>query len=92
MERHDHLTPGRVERRAPETCPPDDCELPPPDLFDPVIEAYKKDIDRTLLIDNLRRPVAERLARFQSFMNAVGELRGAGLPPDMREKLFGKDD
>jgi hypothetical protein len=65
-------------------------DLPPPDIFDPVIEAYKKDIDRTLLIENLRKPVAERLAKFQSFMNALGEMRGAALPPDLREKLFGK--
>jgi hypothetical protein len=65
-------------------------DLPPPDIFDPVIEAYKKDIDRTLLIENLRTPIADRLAKFQSFMNALGEMRGAALPPDLREKLFGK--
>ncbi len=29
---------------------------------DPVIEAYKKDIDRTLLRENLRRSVDERVA------------------------------
>jgi hypothetical protein len=62
--------------------------LPPADLFDPVIEAYKKDIDRTLLIENLRRSVPERLDRFQGFMNELGEMRGAALPPDLREKLF----
>lgn len=28
---------------------------------DPVIEAYKKDVDRTLLRENLRRSVDERL-------------------------------
>ncbi len=28
---------------------------------DPVIEAYKKDIDRTLLRENLKRSVEERL-------------------------------
>lgn len=31
-------------------------ELPPPDVFDPVIEAYKKDVDRTLLIDEVLMP------------------------------------
>ena len=31
--------------------------------LDPVIEAYKKDIDRTLLRQNLMRTVAERLAK-----------------------------
>src|SRR6185503_8205005 len=34
-------------------------ELPPPDVFDPVIEAYKKDIDRTLLIENLKLTPAQ---------------------------------
>ena len=37
---------------------------------DPVIEAYKKDIDRTLLRENLKRPVEERLrdlVRLQRF-------------------------
>ncbi|HEX8236375.1 MAG TPA: hypothetical protein VF600_10490 [Abditibacteriaceae bacterium] len=31
---------------------------------DPVIEAYEKDVDRTLLRENLRRSVAERSANF----------------------------
>ncbi len=30
---------------------------------DPVIEAYKKDVDRTLLRENLRRSVDERVAQ-----------------------------
>ena len=37
---------------------------------DPVIEAYKKDVDRTLLRENLRRSVEERLrdlVRLQRF-------------------------
>ncbi len=29
-------------------------ELAPPDYCDPVIEAYKKDVDRTLLRENLK--------------------------------------
>jgi hypothetical protein len=61
-------------------------DLAPPDFVDPLIEAFKKDIDRTLLVANLRLSVAERLAKFQDFMNAVGEMRGAALPPEMREK------
>jgi hypothetical protein len=44
---------------------------------DPVIEAYKKDVDRTLLIESLRRTPAERLERLQDFMRAVSTLRGA---------------
>lgn len=47
---------------------------------DPVIEAYKKDIDRTLLRENLKLTVAERLDNLQSFVNALAELRGAATP------------
>lgn len=90
MELHDRLPPRNLQsddRSGPYS---ETSDLPPPDIFDPVIEAYKKDIDRTLLIENLRKPVAQRLAKFQSFMNALGEMRGAALPPDLRERLFGK--
>jgi hypothetical protein len=44
---------------------------------DPVIEAYKKDIDRTLLRENLRHTPDERLRRLDDFMRAMRELRGA---------------
>jgi len=47
--------------------------LPP----DPVIEAYKKDIDRTLLRENLKRSPAERLQRLQDFVQTMAMLRGA---------------
>jgi hypothetical protein len=42
----------------------------PPRERDPVIEAYKKDVDRTLLRENLRKSVDERLrslAEMQEF-------------------------
>ena len=45
---------------------------------DPVIEAYKRDMDRTLIRENLRLSVEERfekLARLQAFAE---ELRRAG--------------
>ena len=51
--------------------------LPPADLYDPVIEAYKKDVDRTLLRENLKLTVEERLRKAQSFHAAIAELRGA---------------
>jgi hypothetical protein len=46
---------------------------PPPIVLqpDPVIEAYKKDIDRTLLRENLKRTPAERLQRLQDFVQAL---------------------
>jgi hypothetical protein len=53
-------------------------ELAPPDFYDPVIEAYKKDVDRTLLRENLKLTVEERFRKFKSFMNYVYELREAG--------------
>ncbi len=48
---------------------------------DPVIEVYKKDIDRTLLVENLRLTPAARLARLRQFMNSMAELRGASRRP-----------
>ncbi len=45
---------------------------------DPVIEAYKKNIDRTLLLENLKLTVAERFQKFETFMQGVMELRRAG--------------
>jgi hypothetical protein len=48
------------------------------DWRDPVIEAYKKDVDRTLLRENLKLTVEERFQRFESFMRFFYELREAG--------------
>ena len=53
-------------------------ELPPPDIHDAVIEAYKKDVDRTLLIANLRLTPEQRSQKFQNFMEMVYEVRHAG--------------
>ena len=43
-------------------------KLVPPREIDPVIEAYKKDIDRSLLRENLRRSVSERLANLAALL------------------------
>lgn len=45
---------------------------------DPVVEAYKKDIDRTLLRENLRLSPEERLRRLIAFLRFSAELRRAG--------------
>jgi hypothetical protein len=45
---------------------------------DPVIEAYKKDIDRSLLRQNLKRTVAERLANLVALQELAEEARRAG--------------
>jgi hypothetical protein len=53
-------------------------DLAPADYCDPVIEAYKKDVDRTLLRENLKLTVEQRFRKFESFMQSVYELREAG--------------
>jgi len=53
-------------------------DLAPPDFFDPVIEAYKKDVDQTLLIEKLRRTVEQRIKRAQNFHEGIDEIRRAG--------------
>jgi hypothetical protein len=55
--------------------------LPPADLYDPVIEAYKKDVDRTLLRENLKLTVEQRLRKFASFSEYAQKLRGAARRP-----------
>jgi hypothetical protein len=53
-------------------------ELAPPDYVDPVIEAYKKDVDRTLLRENLKLTVEQRFQKLESFVEFANELREAG--------------
>lgn len=50
-------------------------ERPP---FDPVIEAYKRDIDRTLVRQSLRRSVEERLETLIELERFAEELHQAG--------------
>jgi hypothetical protein len=71
--------------RAPENLPgeaarkPDsDWEGPAADFVDPVIEAYKQGVDRTLLRENLRPTPDERFRKFEAFMAFARELREAG--------------
>ena len=54
-------------------------ELAPADWADPVIEAYKKNVDRTLLRENLKLTVEERIRKAQSAHKAVEEFRRAGM-------------
>jgi hypothetical protein len=56
-------------------------ELAPPDYYDPVIEVYKKDVDRTLLRENLRLTVEQRLLKAQSFHKSIDAWSGAGSRP-----------
>jgi hypothetical protein len=52
---------------------PADRPLPP----DPVIEYYKKDVDRTLLREHLRLTPQQRLERLVAFMRSLDVLRAA---------------
>lgn len=49
-----------------------------PGELDPVVEAYKRDIDRSLLRQNLRKTVAERLAQLVALQRLAEEARRAG--------------
>ena len=62
------LFPDKVAREAS-----DWSTLP----LDPVIEAYKKDVDRTLLRENLKLTMQQRFEKFVKFMEFVEGIRGA---------------
>jgi hypothetical protein len=44
---------------------------------DPVIACFKKDVDRSLLIDNLLRTCDERARRMNEFLRARDQLQAA---------------
>lgn len=45
---------------------------------DPVIEAYKKDVDRGLIRENLKKSYEERVLALESVLEVVNEVRRAG--------------
>ena len=45
---------------------------------DPVIEAYKKDVDRTLIRENLKLSVEQRFRNLMALQRFAEELRRAG--------------
>jgi len=62
-----------MARFSPTRAPEED-QLEP----DPVIEAYKRYIDRTLLRENLKKSVAERVAGLIELQRLAEEARRAG--------------
>ncbi len=50
----------------------------PPLRPDPVIEAYKQHVDRTLLRENLKLTVEQRFLKHMEFQRFAEELRQAG--------------
>ncbi len=51
---------------------------------DPVIEFYKKDVDRTLIRENLKLTVEQRFLKLMELQKFAEELRRAG--KDARQK------
>ena len=47
------------------------------EYVDPVIEAYKKDVDRTLIRCNLRLTVEQRLSNLEAALHDLFDLREA---------------
>jgi hypothetical protein len=45
---------------------------------DPVVEVYKKDVDKTLLVETLKLTVQQRIDRLEEFAHEIETLR-AGL-------------
>jgi hypothetical protein len=46
---------------------------------DPLIEHYKKDVDLTLIRENLKKTHEERLLTLQRTLEFIEEVRGAGV-------------
>jgi hypothetical protein len=46
--------------------------------LDPVVEVYKRDVDRTLLRENLKLTPEERLIKLERVVEYLLELRAAG--------------
>jgi hypothetical protein len=61
-------------------------ELAPADFFDPVIEAYKKDIDRTLLRENLKLSFEERVRKAERVHQSIARARGAARRAPLSDK------
>jgi hypothetical protein len=60
----------------------------PSKIYDPVIESYKKDIDRTLIRENLRLSVEERFIKLMKLQEFAEELsKNKRHPPNNVNKL-----
>ncbi len=52
---------------------------------DPLVEAYKKDIDRTLIRENLKFTVEERFLKAMALARFADELKRAGREARLRK-------
>jgi len=58
----------------------DDIEMSEAEFVDPVTEAFKKDVDRTLLRENLALTPQQRSEKFLEFARWIYEWRGKANP------------
>ena len=72
LHRNDFIMAARCEEALAE--PTFDDEFPP----NPVVEAYKRDVDRSLLRENLKRSVEERVRNLMALQRLAAEARRAG--------------
>jgi hypothetical protein len=76
---NDEVHPGRRESMS-QRDDEDRAALPrlaPADVYDPVIEAYKKDVDRTLLCENLKLTFEQRVLKAERIHRSIVLVRGA---------------
>ncbi len=59
----------------------------PPITPDPVIEVYKRDVDRSLLRANLKLTVQERFEQLMALQRAAEELRRGGREATRRDAV-----
>lgn len=48
-----------------------------PSSWDDIIELYKKDVDKSLILENLKLTPEQRLQKMQDFVNTMEILRNA---------------
>jgi hypothetical protein len=78
MELHEHPPPYGLEDELAE---PPRCgieELPPAGESDPLLKAFKEDVDRTPLRENLKLTPEQRGQKFLRFMEMAYEVMRAG--------------
>lgn len=55
----------------------DSAEKREPHWLDPIIDAYKKDVDRTLIRENLKLTPGQRIANLEALLRDAEEIREA---------------
>ena len=61
-----------------------------PHWTDPIIEVYKKDVDRTILRENLKLTPSQRIANLESMLESAEGIREAMRKAKAESPLRGK--